>query len=79
MSKLPKLKVKRPLWYGYPVEEIRDFEQAQYFLFSRGTFVVVEGQVVYCYDELVQLAAQDSYKDKEFLEVNLRYDMISGG
>jgi len=79
MAKLPKLKIKRPIWYGYPVEEIHDFEQAQYFLFSTFTFVVVEGQVVNSYEELVQLAAQDSYKDKEFIEVDLRYDMIGGG
>lgn len=79
MSRLPKLLVKKPA--GYPFEEIRDFEQAQYFLFGggRGSVVLVEGQAVNSYEELVQLAAQDSYKDKEVLEVVLVPPLISGG
>ena len=79
MSRLPKLKLKKD--FGYPFEEIRDFEQAQYFLFSYGTsaIVVVEDQVVNSYEELVQLAAQDCYKDKEFLEVLLLSTVVCGG
>ena len=79
MSKLPKLKLKKP--YGYPFEEIRDFEQAKDVLFSQGgeDIVVAEGQVIKSYEELVQLAAQDSYKDKEFLEVWLLAVEIGGG
>ena len=78
MYKLPKLKVKRPV--GHPSEEIREFEQGRYFLFSYGdgVFVVVEGQVINSYEELIQLAAQDCYKDKEFLEVIIVPE-ISGG
>jgi hypothetical protein len=78
MSKLPKLKVKRP--FGYPREEIRELEQAQYFLFSSGSgaLVVVEGQVVNSYEELVQLAAQERYKDREFLEVVMAIQMGGG-
>jgi len=78
MSKLPKLKVKRPC--GYPVEEIHDFEQAKYFLFGYGpnTFVIVEGRVINSYQELIQLATQDYCKDKEFLEVILE-PAIGGG
>ena len=78
MSKLPKLKVKRT-WD--PVEEIRDFEQAQYFLFSHGADVIVEveGQVVKSYGELLQLASQDRYKGREFLEVSLSPVVIAGG
>jgi len=79
MSKLPKLKVKKPL--GYPFEEIRNFEEAQYFLFNYGdnAIVIVEGKVINSYEELVQLAAQASYKDKEFLEVELLPAVIGGG
>lgn len=79
MSKLPKLKLKKP--YGYPFEEIRDFEQAKDVLFSQGgeDVVVAEGQVIKSYEELVQLATQDSYKDKEFLEVWLLAVEIGGG
>ena len=79
MSKLPRLKLKKP--FGYPFEETRDFEQVQYFLFSYGdsAIVLVEGQVVNSYEELLQLAAQDCYKDKESLEVVLLPAAISGG
>jgi hypothetical protein len=79
MSKLPKLKVKKP--FGYPFEEIRNFEEAQYFLFNYGdnAIVIVEGKVINSYEELVQLAAQASYKDKEFLEVELLPAVIGGG
>jgi len=79
MSTLPKLKLKKP--FGYPFEEIRDFEQAQYFLVSYGdsAIVVVEDQVINSYEELVQLAAQDCYKDKESFEVLLFPPAIGGG
>jgi len=79
MPKLPKLKVKKP--FGYPSEEIRDFEQAKYFLFSYGasTIVMVEKQVVNSYDELLQLAAQDCYKDKESLDVVVLPAIVGGG
>ena len=78
MPKLPKLKIKRPC--GYPAEEIRVFEQAKYFLFNYGsnTLIVVEGQVINSYQELIQLATQDRYKSNEFLEVILA-SVIGGG
>ncbi|MFC1979518.1 hypothetical protein ACFLVS_01390 [Chloroflexota bacterium] len=79
MSKLPKLRVK--LLVGHSNEEVRDFEQTQYFLFSYGanTVVMVEGRIVNSYEELVQLAAQGYYKDKESLEVQLLPAVIGGG
>jgi hypothetical protein len=53
-------------------------EQAEYLLnFDRG-IILVEGQRVYSYDELVQLASQDKYKNKEFIEV-VGILPISGG
>ncbi len=67
MPDLPKLKVK--LLVGRVSEEIRDFEQAKYLPFCYHVLIFVEGQVVNSYEELVHLAAQDCYKDKEFLEV----------
>lgn len=78
MSRLPKLKVTT--WdCGYQCEEIRDFEQAKDFLNFDAAYVVrVEGQIVSCYDQLVRLAAQDWYKDKEFLEVTI-LPLIGGG
>ncbi len=79
MSKLPRLKLKKP--HSHPFEEIRDFEQAKYFLFDYGdsAIVQVEGQVINSYEELVQLAAQDGNKDKDFLEVLLLPAVLGGG
>ena len=78
MSKLPKLKVRRT-WN--PVEETHDLEQARHLLFSRGAdmLVIVEGQMVNSYEELVQLAAQEPYKDKESLEVVMTPLWPAGG
>ena len=78
MSKSPKLKVKLP--FGDPSEDICELEQAKYrFTYSQDVLVVVEGQVVNSYEELVQLANQDNYKDKEFLEVELIPGIVGGG
>lgn len=78
MSRLPKLKIVRV--HGYPSEEIRDFEEAKYFLFSYGpaTIVVVEGHVLSSYEELLELTTQDRYRDKELLEVEL-WGIVDGG
>jgi len=79
MSELPKLKVKKP--FGYPFEEVHDFKQAQYFLFSYGNSatVMVEGQPVNSYEELLRLAFRDCYKDRDTLEVLLLPAVIGGG
>ena len=77
MSKLPKLKVK--LHVGRLSEELREFEQGQYLPFSDDhVLIFVEDHFINSYDELVRLASQDSYKDKEFLEVLLT-PAIGGG
>lgn len=76
MSQLPKLKIKLPL--GTSSEDVCELEQAKYrFNFDDGV-LLVEGQTVHSYDELVQLATQDNYKNKEFLEVVL-LQVIDGG
>ncbi len=76
MSRLPKLKVINPYW-DMPVE-IREFEQGKYLPFGAGgILIVVEDRVIYSYDELVQLASEKRYQDREFLEV--RFVEITGG
>ncbi|MFC1928804.1 hypothetical protein ACFLWC_07195 [Chloroflexota bacterium] len=84
MTELPKLKIKKH--FGQPVEEkICDLEEAQYFLLNylpsahgAGILVTVEGQLIHSYEELVRIANQDFYKDKEFLEVGI-YPALGGG
>ena len=73
MSKLPKLKIK---WWsaGHEEEETNcDFEQAKDTIFSHGleVLIFVEHRMITSYEELVQLASEEQYKDKEFLEVVL--------
>ena len=78
MSKLPKLKIKLP--FGYPNEEICELEQAEYrFSYGGAAVVIVEGQVVNSHEELVRLATQDDFRDREFLEVVLVVDLVAGG
>jgi len=76
MSQLPKLKIKLPL--GSLSEDVCELEQAKYRLNFDDGVLLVEGQTVHSYDELVQLANQDNYKNKEFLEVVL-LQVIEGG
>jgi hypothetical protein len=76
MSQLPKLKIKLPL--GNPSEDVCELEQAKYRLNFDDGVLMVEGQTVHSYDELVQLATQDNYKNKDFLEVVL-LQVIEGG
>ena len=67
MSKLPKLKVKSSPWFAD--EEVRDIEETKHLIFSFvGALLWIDGQVVKSYEELIQLAAQECYQDKEFLE-----------
>ena len=77
MPDMPQLKVQtiRDLKL---VEEILDIEQARYLVHANA-HVVVEGQRINSYDELVQLASQDGYKNREFLEVVLLPIEVAGG
>jgi hypothetical protein len=76
MSRVPKLKIKLPS--GGSSEFICELEEAKDYLnFNEGVFLV-EGQGVRSYDELVNIATQDKYKNKEFLEVELLH-IIGGG
>jgi len=68
MPDLPKLKVRRA-WN--PEEETVAMDEARSFLFSHGPdmTIIVEGQVIYSYEELIEIVSQEPYKEKDFLEV----------
>lgn len=74
MPKLPKLRLKMP----DGTEEIRRFEEAKTLLANWGVLFVAEGQVISSYEELVELADRNPYKNKESLEVML-IPFIEGG
>jgi len=77
MPKLPKLKV-RTIRELELVEEVLDIEQAKYLVLATA-HVLVEGQRIISYEELVQLASQEMYRDREFLEVILLPIEVAGG
>lgn len=75
MAKLPKLRVQ-----GSDCKEFagtHDFEKARDFPFGQ-CILVVEEQVIGSYEDLVRLAEQPEYKEREFLNVEF-LDIIAGG
>jgi len=76
MSELPRLKVKRIPGYS---DEVRNLDQAKDLPFS-DVLIFAEGSRVNSYEELVQLATQDNYKGREFIEVViLPFGIVDGG
>lgn len=73
---MPKIKIQ--LSPGYPVEDAFEIEEAQSRLNFKSGIVLVEGQRVNSYEDLVRLARQDKYKNREFIEVTVVL-YISGG
>jgi molybdopterin converting factor small subunit len=71
----PKLIIKI---FGSASEDVCELEQARYLLDFEGRIITVEGQTVRSYDELVQIATQDKYQNKEFIEVVL-LPPVAGG
>ena len=79
MPELPKLKMQ-PIFDSKMEADVIDLEQAKNrFFYGHETVVLVEGQVVTSHAELVKLASQDQYKDKEFLEVTILPNTFVGG
>ena len=76
MSQLPKIRVK---WWGR-WEKTFDLEQAKSLIpFGRESLaVIVEGQSIVSYKELMQIATQDSYKGTNFLEVAVIMPIAGG-
>jgi hypothetical protein len=80
VASLPKLKVKKSLEPG--VEKIYEFRQAQDILFNSstpGVIIAVEKRLVHSYEQLVQLASEAPYKDREYLEVTIFPYIPAGG
>ena len=75
MANLPKLRVQ-----GLGCNELTgtyDFEKARDFPFGQ-CILVVEEQVIGSYEDLVRLAEQPEYEERDFLNVEL-LDIIAGG
>lgn len=78
MSGLPKLKVTR-VPVGYPEEEILELEEAEYRLNYNESAILAEGRPIRNHEELLRLAAEDGYKDKEFINVTIIVEFYVGG
>ena len=78
MTKLPKLRIKRA-WN--PTEEVQEMAQARHLLFERGPdmVILVEGQHVRSYEDMVEMVKEAPYKDKDSLEVVITPLWPAGG
>jgi PDZ domain-containing secreted protein len=76
MSPLPKLKIKLPA--GNSGEDIFSLEQARDRLNFDDGIIMVEGQTVHSYEELLELSRRENYRNREFLEVVLRQVIVGG-
>jgi hypothetical protein len=74
-QEMPKLMIKV---FGDPGGEICELEEASNYLNFESGIIVVEGQNVYSYDDLVQIASQEKYRNKEYIEVS-QIPPIEGG
>lgn len=63
---MPRLLVKV---FGDPGEDIYDLEEARYLFNFANQIVVIDGQNVRSYDELVKIVSQEKYRDQEFIEI----------
>ena len=72
---MPKLLIKA---FGDPGEDICGLEDAKYLFNVAHQLVVIDGQPVRSYEELVKIAAQEKYKDQELIEV-VQIPAVAGG
>jgi hypothetical protein len=72
---LPEFKIK---YFGFPDEDIRDLDQVGELFGIKGMLIMIDGQRIGSYADLLQLIAQDSYKDKQRIEMVL-LPAVAGG
>ena len=76
MSTLPRLKVSGLGWEG--LAGIYDFEIAASFPFGKNILVIVEGNAIASYQDLLTLVERPEYRDKDALEVQFLEFIIGG-
>ena len=75
MSVLLKVMIKD---FGSIREDVCELDQAGYLFNLSDKVVVVDGQKLQNYNDLIQLAARDKYKNKEYIEAVL-LSLVAGG
>ncbi len=73
-ANLPKLKITK--WNGE--EEVQEIEKWEEFPFGIDDLIVVEGQEVYSYAELLELAGKEPYKSQKYISLRI-LPLIAGG
>jgi hypothetical protein len=76
--KRPRLRIKLPSSHG--AKDICDLQEAKHrFNWGHEPFLIlVEKQPISSYEELIEFAERNPYKDREFLEVELQ-PLLAGG
>ncbi len=72
---MPKLLVKV---FGDPGEDIYALEEVKYLFNFADQIVVIDGQNVRSYDELVKIVSEERYRNQELIEV-VQIPAITGG
>jgi PDZ domain-containing secreted protein len=72
---MPRLLVK---FFGDPGEDICELEEAKYLLDFTDRIVMVDGQEIRSYDELVKIVNLGKYRDRDFIEI-VQIPAIMGG
>jgi PDZ domain-containing secreted protein len=72
---MPKLLVRV---FGDPGEDIYEFEEAGFLFAFTDRIVIIDGQEVHSYEELVKIVSQEKYKSQEFIEVD-QIPAVQGG
>jgi len=75
---VPKLRIKPTS--QKVAEEVCTLEQMKYrFNWGHEPFLIlVEGQIIGSYEELIELAKQDRFEDREFLEAEVQNILVGG-
>jgi hypothetical protein len=74
LSTLPKLRITR--WNGEQV--VQNIEDWKDFPFAIDDLVMVEGQEIYSYEDLLTLVKQEPYRNQQYLDMRIM-PFIAGG
>ena len=72
---LPKLKIEI---FGHAGEDVCELEQSKFLFIFTDKTVMVDGQKIDSYNELVRLAGTDEYRNRKFIEVVLLPTVVGG-
>jgi hypothetical protein len=72
---LPKLTIE---FFGHAGEDVSELEQSKFLFIFTDKTVMVDGQKIDSYDELVRLAGTDEYRNRKFIEVVLLPTVVGG-